>query len=116
MSRRSSAAVSVLLWVAQLVRQLEIDGNNDFGFDGLAIKGGRRVTPEGNGVYGDLRERGIAAETGDAARDAVDADHRADLHRPMEMTRARFERIAWREAFDKRGRLITGERRVRARS
>src|SRR4029077_3830418 len=118
LSGSAAQACHAIRWVgakeAQLIGQLEIDGNHDFGFDRFGIQRGGRVAPKRDGVYGDLRERGIATPAGQPVRHAVRSDESTDLHRSLKVTGARLERIARRDAFDELRRLITWEGRVRA--
>ncbi len=47
---------------AILVGQVEVDRDDDFGLDRLAIDGSGRIAPERDSVHGDLCEQGIAAD------------------------------------------------------
>src|SRR5256885_1104451 len=66
--------------VPGLVGQAEFDRHDHFGFDRVAIDGGRGIAPEGDGIYGNLREHGIAADAGEAARYSVFSDDGAYAH------------------------------------
>ena len=76
---------------ATSVGQVEVDGNDDFGLDRLAIDGSGRVAPQRDRVHSDLREQGIAADARQVPWHAVFSDNRTDTHCSLQVLSAGFE-------------------------
>src|SRR5438309_736421 len=113
MSFLASAAETRFTGASESVGQREVDGNNRFGFDPFATDRGRCVAPERDGVHGDLRKDGIAADAGKSAGHTVLSYEGADSHGPLQVSSASLQGITRCDAFDDCRRLIAAKGRVR---
>ncbi len=96
----------------ELVGHLETDGDDDFGYDRIAIDPGRLISPKRDRVHSDLREYGISADAREFAWGTVTANQSADAHGAFQSARTGIGRITRLNALDDGRSFVIRKRSV----